>query len=85
MCSSDLRVEGATTIEDARTIARAVAKSNLVKSALHGRDPNWGRIVAAVGACGANVDPNRVSVRFESPLGSVPVLDEIGRASCRRS
>ena len=32
--------------------------------------------VAAVGACGANVDPNRVSVRFESSLGSVPVLDE---------
>jgi glutamate N-acetyltransferase / amino-acid N-acetyltransferase len=72
----EVRVEGATTIEDARTIARAVAKSNLVKSALHGKDPNWGRIVAAVGACGANVDPNRVSVRFESALGSVPVLDE---------
>jgi glutamate N-acetyltransferase/amino-acid N-acetyltransferase len=72
----EVRVEGATTIEDARTIARAVAKSNLVKSALHGKDPNWGRIVAAVGACGANVDPNRVSVRFESSLGSVPVLDE---------
>lgn len=72
----EVRVEGATTLEDARTIARAVTKSNLVKSALHGKDPNWGRIVAAVGACGANVDPNRVSVRFESSLGSVPVLDE---------
>jgi glutamate N-acetyltransferase/amino-acid N-acetyltransferase len=72
----EVRVEGASTLDDARTIARAVAKSNLVKSALHGKDPNWGRIVAAVGACGANVDPNRVSVRFESILGSVPVLDE---------
>src|SRR5688572_18388238 len=72
----EVRVEGASTLDDARTIARAVAKSNLVKSALHGKDPNWGRIVAAVGACGANVDPNRVSVRFESSLGSVPVLDE---------
>ncbi len=72
----EVRVEGATTLDDARTIARAVTKSNLVKSALHGKDPNWGRIVAAVGACGANVDPNRVSVRFESSLGSVPVLDE---------
>ena len=71
----EVRVEGASTLDDARTIARAVAKSNLVKSALHGKDPNWGRIVAAVGACGANVDPNRVSVRFESSLGSVPVLD----------
>ena len=72
----EVRVEGANTLADARTIARSVAKSNLVKSALHGKDPNWGRIVAAVGACGANVDPNRVSVRFESSLGSVPVLDE---------
>jgi glutamate N-acetyltransferase/amino-acid N-acetyltransferase len=72
----EVKVEGASTLDDARTIARAVAKSNLVKSALHGKDPNWGRIVAAVGACGANVDPNRVSVRFESSLGSVPVLDE---------
>jgi glutamate N-acetyltransferase/amino-acid N-acetyltransferase len=72
----EVRVEGASTLDDARTIARSVAKSNLVKSALHGKDPNWGRIVAAVGACGANVDPNRVSVRFESSLGSVPVLDE---------
>ncbi|HJQ93057.1 MAG TPA: bifunctional glutamate N-acetyltransferase/amino-acid acetyltransferase ArgJ, partial [Candidatus Thermoplasmatota archaeon] len=72
----EVKVEGASTLDDARTIARSVAKSNLVKSALHGKDPNWGRIVAAVGACGANVDPNRVSVRFESSLGSVPVLDE---------
>jgi glutamate N-acetyltransferase/amino-acid N-acetyltransferase len=71
----EVKVEGASTLDDARTIARSVAKSNLVKSALHGKDPNWGRIVAAVGACGANVDPNRVSVRFESPLGSVPVLN----------
>ena len=70
----EVRVEGATTLDDARTIARSVAKSNLVKSALHGKDPNWGRIVAAVGACGANVDPARVSVRFESDKGSVPVL-----------
>jgi glutamate N-acetyltransferase/amino-acid N-acetyltransferase len=72
----EVHVDGASTIADARTIARAVCKSNLVKSALHGKDPNWGRIVAAVGACGANVDPGRVSVRFESVLGSVPVLDK---------
>ncbi|MEA3202513.1 MAG: glutamate N-acetyltransferase / amino-acid N-acetyltransferase [Thermoplasmata archaeon] len=70
----EVRVEGANTLADARTIARAVAKSNLVKSALHGKDPNWGRIVAAVGACGATVDPGKVSVRFESSQGSVPVM-----------
>jgi len=70
----EVRVEGASSLQDARAIARAVAKSNLVKSALHGKDPNWGRIVAAVGSCGADVDPGRVSVRFESSAGSVPVL-----------
>jgi glutamate N-acetyltransferase/amino-acid N-acetyltransferase len=70
----EVRVEGANTLQDARLIARSVAKSNLVKSALHGKDPNWGRIVAAVGACGATVDPGKVSVRFESTKGSVPVM-----------
>ncbi|MES2154788.1 MAG: bifunctional glutamate N-acetyltransferase/amino-acid acetyltransferase ArgJ [bacterium] len=71
----EVSVEGASTLSDARTIARAVASSNLVKSALHGKDPNWGRIVAAVGACGALVDPSKVSVWFESEHGSVPVLE----------
>ncbi len=71
----EVAVEGASTLADARSIARAVASSNLVKSALHGKDPNWGRIVAAVGACGALVDPNKVSLWFESEHGSVPVLE----------
>ncbi len=68
-------VEGASTLEDARTIARAVCKSNLVKSALHGKDPNWGRVVAAVGACDAHVEAGRVSLWFESGNTSVPVLE----------
>lgn len=71
----EVSVEGASTLADARTIARAVASSNLVKSALHGKDPNWGRIVAAVGACGALVDPNKVSLWFESEHGCVPMLE----------
>jgi glutamate N-acetyltransferase/amino-acid N-acetyltransferase len=84
----EVRVEGANTLADARLIARSVAKSNLVKSALHGKDPNWGRIVAAVGACGALVDPSRVSVRFESAKGSVPVLaagEPLGGASLKEA
>ncbi|HEX2065670.1 MAG TPA: bifunctional glutamate N-acetyltransferase/amino-acid acetyltransferase ArgJ [Candidatus Thermoplasmatota archaeon] len=84
----EVRVEGASTLADARTVARAVAKSSLVKSALHGKDPNWGRIVAAVGACGAAVDPGKVSVRFESARGSVPVLsrgEPLGGASLREA
>src|SRR5688572_13496702 len=58
----EVAVEGASTLADARAVARAVASSNLVKSALHGKDPNWGRIVAAAGACGALVEPQKVSL-----------------------
>ncbi|MCL4458822.1 MAG: bifunctional glutamate N-acetyltransferase/amino-acid acetyltransferase ArgJ [Chloroflexi bacterium] len=49
-------VEGAANVEEARLAARAVAGSNLVKAAVYGRDPNWGRILAAVGYSGAMVD-----------------------------
>ena len=45
-------VEGARTVEEARTVARAVADSPLVKTAIHGADPNWGRIVSAAGYSG---------------------------------
>jgi len=43
-------------------VARAVAESPLVKTALHGGDPNWGRILAAAGRSGAEIEPDRVSV-----------------------
>ncbi len=56
-----VRVEGARTREDARLAARAVASSTLVKSAIHGSDPNWGRAIAAVGYSGAEVDVDKVS------------------------
>ncbi len=50
-------VTGARSVEDARDAARAIVRSNLVKAAVHGEDPNWGRIFAAVGNSGARVDP----------------------------
>lgn len=50
--SITIDVEGCRTIEDARAIARAVAESPLVKTAIHGADPNWGRIVSAAGYAG---------------------------------
>ncbi|PYQ44445.1 MAG: hypothetical protein DMF77_07215, partial [Acidobacteria bacterium] len=46
---AEVRVEGAATPGDADRIARTIAESPLVKTALHGGDPNWGRILAAVG------------------------------------
>ena len=57
-----ITVEGAASTADALEVARAVARDNLVKCALFGSDPNWGRILAAVGMTTALFDPDRVSV-----------------------
>lgn len=58
-------VTGAATREDARLAARAVATSMLCKTAWFGGDPNWGRIIAAVGRSGANVAEERVGIAFD--------------------
>jgi glutamate N-acetyltransferase/amino-acid N-acetyltransferase len=57
--SKDIEIEirGAATEQDALEVARAVSRSNLLKCALHGEDPNWGRILAAVGTTDAAFDP----------------------------
>jgi glutamate N-acetyltransferase/amino-acid N-acetyltransferase len=55
-------VEGACTEAEARLAARSVSSSNLVKAAVHGNDPNWGRIIMAVGKSGAEVDPSKVDL-----------------------
>lgn len=57
-----ITVTGATSDEDAAGLARAIAGSVLFRAALHGADPNWGRILAAMGASGIAFEPNRVSV-----------------------
>jgi glutamate N-acetyltransferase/amino-acid N-acetyltransferase len=58
-------VDKASSPGDAQRIARAIANSPLVKCALHGNDPNWGRIVSAAGMCGAVFDPLRCELRLE--------------------
>lgn len=58
----EVRVTGAETGEDAKKAAKAIVQSLLVKTAVHGGDPNWGRVVAAVGYSGANIDPDRISL-----------------------
>ena len=60
----EVRVNGAATNDDARKVARAIADSPLVKTAVAGEDPNWGRIVMAVGKSGAEADRDRLSIRF---------------------
>ena len=60
----EVRVSGAASAEDARRAARTITTSNLVKTAIHGADPNWGRILAAAGRSGAKVDQTRASVHI---------------------
>ena len=67
----EIQVEGAPTDADARTIARAVAKSDLVKTAFYGEDPNWGRIACAAGYSGVTFDPEELAIW----LGPVKVLE----------
>ena len=57
-------VTGAASDRDAARAARAVATSPLVKTAVYGADPNWGRVVAAIGRSGARVDPQKVELTF---------------------
>ena len=59
---AEVRVEGARTSDEADRIARTVAESPLVKTALHGGDPNWGRVLAAVGRAGVPLDIDKVSL-----------------------
>jgi glutamate N-acetyltransferase/amino-acid N-acetyltransferase len=57
-----ITVRGAANEDDAVTVARSVARSNLVKCAVHGQDPNWGRILAAVGTTDATFEPDAIGV-----------------------
>jgi glutamate N-acetyltransferase/amino-acid N-acetyltransferase len=61
-CLIEVRVEGAADDAGARAIARTICGSSLVKCAVHGRDPNWGRIVAAAGRAGVPFDPEAVAL-----------------------
>lgn len=62
----EAHVRGAKTENDARIAAKAIVRSPLVKSAVFGKDPNWGRIVAAVGYSGADIDQDKISLAFAS-------------------
>ena len=66
-----VHVTGGRTEDEAKKAAEAVAKSSLVKSSWNGNDPNWGRIIHAVGYCGAKVDEEKIDI------------DIAGLAACR--
>jgi glutamate N-acetyltransferase/amino-acid N-acetyltransferase len=61
-----IRVVGAKNADDARTAARSVATSSLVKTAFFGEDANWGRIIAAVGYSGIELDQGRINISFDN-------------------
>ena len=63
-----INVRDARTIEDAQRVAKTIANSPLVKTAIHGADPNWGRIVAAAGRAGVKFDINRLTVHVGGVL-----------------
>ncbi|MFQ6066320.1 MAG: bifunctional glutamate N-acetyltransferase/amino-acid acetyltransferase ArgJ [bacterium] len=64
----EIKVKGAPFPKDARRVARAVANSMLVKTAIAGASPNWGRVMSVVGAAHAKVKPDRVDVYFDNFL-----------------
>jgi glutamate N-acetyltransferase/amino-acid N-acetyltransferase len=59
-------VKGAAAKADAARTARAIADYPLVKCAIHGGDPNWGRIICAVGSCGVKINPSRLSCKLDN-------------------
>ena len=73
-------VTGAASEDDALIAARAVARDSLVKTAVFGSDPNWGRVLAAVGMAPVTLDPDRITVSFN---GSAVCIDGVGAPGAR--
>jgi glutamate N-acetyltransferase / amino-acid N-acetyltransferase len=73
-------VTGAASDDDALTAARAVARDSLVKTAVFGSDPNWGRVLAAVGVAPITLDPDRITLSFN---GSAVCIDGVGAPGAR--
>jgi glutamate N-acetyltransferase/amino-acid N-acetyltransferase len=68
----EVTVSGAITLADARLAARTIVSSPLVKTAVHGCDPNWGRVMMAAGRSGAMIEPDKV----ELEIGGVPLVKD---------
>ena len=69
----ECRVDGAQDEQTAKTVAKSVICSSLLKAAMFGADANWGRVLCAIGYSGAAVDVNRIDVAFRSGKGSILV------------
>jgi len=67
-----VNVNNSKTLEEAKTIAFSIANSPLVKTAIGGEDPNWGRIVMAIGKANININLNKLAIKF----GSITIIDK---------
>ena len=71
----EVNVKNAEDIETAKTVAKSVVCSSLLKAAMFGADANWGRVLCAIGYCGANVDITKINVSFKSKKGEISVCE----------
>ncbi len=69
----ECKVTGSSDVATAKTVAKSVICSSLLKAAMFGADANWGRVLCAIGYSGADVDVNKIDVAFRSPKGTVEV------------
>ena len=72
----ECKVTGAADLPTAKTVAKSVICSSLLKAAMFGADANWGRVLCAIGYSGAQVDVHKVDVAFRSPAGTVAVCKD---------
>ena len=72
----EVKIVGAETKEQAVTLSKSVVTSSLVKTAICGHDANWGRILCAMGYSGAQFDPEKVDLFFESAAGKIQIMKD---------
>jgi glutamate N-acetyltransferase/amino-acid N-acetyltransferase len=72
----EVTVTGAPAEEDASTVARTVVASPLVKTAVYGADPNWGRVIAAAGRAGVDFDPDHVNLWMGDGTARIPLVSD---------
>lgn len=71
----EVKAVGCESVEQAKTLAKAIVCSNLTKTAIAGHDANWGRILCAMGYSGAQFDPEKVDLFFESEAGKIKIIE----------
>lgn len=71
----EAKITGAETREQAKVLAKSIVCSNLTKTAIAGHDANWGRILCAMGYSGAEFDPEKVTLFFESSAGKIKIIE----------